>query len=397
MPPWLRITLIVLCIIGATGLVIYTFVRALQRSEDPVKILLKWLVTLALGGLYYWFVQRKLAGATGSLLGDFGSAFQIGIGAIVLAVILTPMWATHIAHTLFSPITSLFDGGGEQVEPAPLYSRAETLRNRGKCREAIYAIHEELEKFPNDFRGQMLIAEILAENLNDLPGAEATIQRICAQKEHAPGQIAAALTHLADWHLHYDQDVDAARAAFEEVIARFPETEIARHASNRIAHLSEAGRFVDAREPHALVMKLHDEYAPLPKPAELVPEIDLRAEAERLSQHLTAYPNDTEAREELAKIYADGFKRLDLATEQLEMLIALPSESPRRIAHWLNLLADLQVRCTGTTELAAATLNRIIERFPKQSFAEAARARLATLSLETKRYEKSRVVKLASS
>ena len=364
-------------------------IPTLIARQEEFQIVARWIfvagvLTWTIGG----YIQMRMSGNPWFLLRR-----TLVFGMVVLAV-----GGKSLIAWIISPFTNLFDGGNERADAQPLYSIAESLRRKGRLREAMYAIQEQLEKFPNDFRGQMLLAEILAENANDLAGADATIHRICSQPKHKPGQIAGALSTLADWHLRYDQDVDAARAALEQIVVRFPGTDVAHHASNRLAHLSEAAaRSVDARDPHTIVMKVSEEYAPLPKHAELVPEIDPRAEAERLAQHLTAFPNDTEAREELAKLYADFFSRLDLATEQLELLIALPSESPRRIAHWLNVLADLQVRCTGRTDLAAATIGRVIERFPNQSFADVARQRLATLALEVKRYEKSRVVKLGSS
>jgi hypothetical protein len=245
----------------------------------------------------------------------------------------------------------------------------------------------------------MLLAEIQAENMNDLPGAEATVHRICAQDKHSAGQIAGALNTLADWHLRLDQDVDAARAALEEIGTRFPESELAHHASNRIAHLADRATLVEARAPRTIVMKPTSDI-PVHKqnPADLLPaQTDPAAEAGRLVKHLGEFPNDTEAREELAKIYVDHYQRLDLATEQIEMLINQPTESPRRIAHWYNLLADLQVRATGETQLAAGTLQQLIERFPNQAFSEVARQRLATLNLEAKRYAKDRVVKFSAS
>lgn len=398
MAPWLRITLIALTVLGAVGLIVYTFARALRRSDDPVKLAFKWLVTLAICGGYAWFVRRTMKNASGSLMGDFPSVFVMCIGTVVLAVILTPMWAAHIVHTLISPFTSMFDGGTEELKATALYSHAEMLRKRGKHREAIYAVHEQLEKFPNDFRGQMLLAEIQAESTNDLAGAEATIHRICSQTNHTPGQIAGALNTLADWHLRFDQDIDAARAALEEISQRYPETDLAHHAANRLAHLGDTATLVDARAPRTIVMKTSD--VPITKrdPAEILPEqTDPAAEAGRLVKHLTQFPNDTEAREQLAKIYVDHYHRLDLATEQLEMLINLPTESPRRIAQWYNLLADLQIRSTGETLLAAETLQRLIDRFPKQSFSDVARQRLLSLNLELKRYEKDHTVKFTAS
>jgi tetratricopeptide (TPR) repeat protein len=389
MPRWLAITTMVLVGLGFLLWIASYIFRALRERAEDWRLIVRILFTIAI---------TMLAAAIAVDSYRKGLPYRILVTALGWSMSLVLMWGEGVIEFFTGFFTSSFTGGSERVEAQPLYSIAETLRRKGRLQEAMYAIHEQLEKFPNDFRLQMLLAEIQAENANDVAGAEATILRICSQPKHLPGQIAGALNALADWHLRFDQDVDAARAALEQIMARFPNTDVAHHASNRIAHLTEAAaRVVDARDPHTIVMKISDEYAPLPKRSEILPETDARVEAERLVQQLTAFPNDTEAREELAKLYVESFDRLDLATEQLELLIALPSESPRRIAHWLNLLADLQVRSTGKTDMAAATLNRVIERFPNQAFADTARQRLATLPLEVKRYEKSRVVKLGSS
>jgi hypothetical protein len=58
----------------------------------------------------------------------------------------------------------------------------------------------------------------------------------------------------------------------------------------------------------------------------------------------------------------------------------------------LNLLADLQVNCTGDVNAATATVQRIVDRFPGTAAGEAARQRLQTMVLETKRYEKTTTV-----
>jgi hypothetical protein len=104
-------------------------------------------------------------------------------------------------------------------------------------------------------------------------------------------------------------------------------------------------------------------------------------------KHLEEHPHDTEAREKLAVIYATHFKRLDLATIELEQMIGEPSHPQKRVAHWLNLLTDLQVRGGADYETARATLTRIIESFPDFAVAEVARSRLALLKLEFKALE----------
>jgi hypothetical protein len=113
-------------------------------------------------------------------------------------------------------------------------------------------------------------------------------------------------------------------------------------------------------------------------------------------KHLEQHPLDTEARERLAVIYADHYGRLDLATNELEQMIEQPNQPGRLVVHWLNLLADLQIRGGAGFAAAQQTLQRIVERDPKAAAAEIARHRLALLKLEMKSKEKSQAVKLGS-
>jgi outer membrane protein assembly factor BamD (BamD/ComL family) len=387
MPQPLRIALILLALAGVAGLLIYAVVRSFRRSADPGWLAVKWVVTLLLSGVYLWFASKGVKSGGGGIL--------VAFGALLLAIIFTPMWAPHIAGALFRPLTSAFDGGDDEAEAQPLYSQAEAMRKRGKFNEAVFAIHEQLQRFPTDITGHMLLAEIQAENMNDLPGAEVTIQRLCAHKNHAPKNIAYALNLLADWHLKYAQDVEAAGAALQRIIDLFPGTDLAQTAANRQAHLGGTGQLLDAHERPPIALKPGVEYLGLMKDqsALLPKEVDPAVEADEMVRHLNKFPHDTETREQLARVYAEKFRRLDLATDQLEQLIALPHESPRHIARWLNLLADLQIACAGDAALATATLNRIVERYPGQSFAQLAQQRAASLGLEMKRHEKVHVVK----
>jgi hypothetical protein len=203
MPQPLRIALLVFVALGIVGLIICTFVRALKKSEDPVKLIVKWLVTLIVGGGFLWFAKGGVNSP--------GGAFMVGLGAMIVGVVLSLVWAPNIGHLLFSPILSALDGGNEEPDPVPLYSTAQALRQRGRYREALYAVQEQLQKFPHDFAGQMMVAEIHAENLNDLAAAENDIHRLCAQPKQSPANLAFALNTLADWHLKYAQDIEAAR------------------------------------------------------------------------------------------------------------------------------------------------------------------------------------------
>ena len=264
-------------------------------------------------------------------------------------------------------------------------------------REAIYAIQQELEKFPGDITGHMMLAQIQFEDMKDIDAAQLTLQRLCAHAGMPGPVIATSLNTLADWQLKL-HNLDAAREALEEIVTRLPDTEQAMLAQQRIAHLASRETLLDSHEHRPIAMKVGIKDIGLmkgPGPA-LVPQVDPVQRAEQLTQHLEQYPADNEAREKLAMIYAEHYQRLDLALEQLEQLIAAPNQPGREVARWLNVMADLQIQHGSDYEGAHVTLERVIERFPDLAAAQLAQQRIELLRLEVKGKEKSQVVKLGS-
>ena len=374
-----------LCLLGFLLFLFGRFVvRTIKRSEDPSKMLVKWLITLPILALLILVAPNI----------SFAGPFLI----VACAVVFSFMWTPHIGAFVARPLTGMFDGGDRQIEAKPFYSAALSHRKRGRYREAIAGIRAELDKFPNDFDGQMLLAEIQAENMNDIQGAEITIQRICNQAGHSPRSLAFALSSMADWHLKFGQDREAARQDLEKIIALLPNTEMSAVASQRIAHLTTTEQMLDAHDRRKIVVTPGVEdigllAGPLQPKA---PEIDQGKQAEEYVRQLELHPLDTEARENLALIYANHFGRMDLATDQLEQLISAPNQPAKRVAHWLNALADLQLKHGGTYDVIRATLQRVVDSFPHTAVAELAASRIVHLKLELKGKEKSQAVKLGS-
>src|ERR1051325_11655517 len=202
------------------GFSVWVMYRSLRRSDEPRLLVLKWLFTAGVLAMIYWVVGPMIS------KGDMMAAFMGVPLSAACGVALAAIWRKNIAGLIANPFASLYDGGDQELEPKPFYAIAISKRKRGKYREAVSLIRAQLERFPNDFEGQFLIAEIQAENLNDVPGAEVTIQRICNQGGHPPKTIAYALTALADWHLKFTVDRDAARQDLEKIIELFPDSEV---------------------------------------------------------------------------------------------------------------------------------------------------------------------------
>ena len=380
----LNIAVEIIGTIVSLGFVGWGLYLGLKKSDDPVKILFKLVFTIPF------------------VIGCIWSAHQLGMWGpfliVVMAVVLSPMWTPHIGEWLISPLTNLFDGGSEPPERKPFYSIAMTKRNRGKPREAVEEIRRQLDQFPNDFEGIMLLARIQAEDLADLPGAENTLAHFSEWPAAPSKQVAAAFTQLADWHLK-SADAESARAALQKIIARLPGTESALQAEQRIAHLSEAEKMLLARHDrqdmvvpegaHNVGLLDSTEFL---KPQEVAPGKLAAAHVKHLAEH----PNDVEVREKLALIYAKDFKRLDLATMELAQLINEPKHKPKQVAHWLNMLANFQVELGADVATVRATLEKIIEQFPNLPVADLAQRRLGRLENEFKGLRQSASVKMGT-
>jgi len=388
MPRPLSIAIGLLMILGVLAGFGWWLWHCLKNSDDPPKLLFKWILTFLCMAALVWLV----VGVEG--LGRLTMPFV----AVAIGVVMSIVWAPHIGAVLAKPFTSMFDGGDQEIEPQPLYSIAMAKRKAGKYHEALYEVHKQLERFPHDFQGLMMLAEIQAENLNDLPGAEITIQRLLNQPGHLPASIALALNEVADWHLKYLQDPGSARQALQKIIELYPDSEQSHMAAQRIAHLANTEELlaVHDRDPIPLVggaqrIGLMKDSSSLRKPVE-----DPAVLAAQYVKHLEQHPLDNEAREKLALLYAEHYQRADLAIDQLEQLVQQPHLAPKQVAHWLNLIADLQIRYTEDTEAPKQTLRRIIELYPHLSYAENAQHRLAHLNLQLKGKEKSQPIKLGS-
>jgi tetratricopeptide (TPR) repeat protein len=372
------------------GFGIWLFIRSLKRSENRPKLIFKWIFTaIVVGFVFATVVPGFREGGVEAM----SALFTMLVCGLALAI----TWRQSIIEAVAKPLTGMIDGSNEPPEPKPYYSIALTKQKLHKPLEAIVEIRKQLAKFPNDFEGVMLLAGIQAEEMKDLPGAEITLTLFCDSPAASPRQVAAAMHQLADWYLKLAQNAEAARAALEKIIERYPETELSLQAAQRIAHLGGTGKILAAAHDRPLMaVPIGAKNVGLLKSSEFLRPA--RAEPDKLAadyvKHLEQHPLDLEIREKLAILYADHYQRLDLATNELKQLIEYPNQPARRAAHWLNLLADLQVRHGADYDTARQTLEKIIERFPEAAVAELARSRLGRLKLELKGQKETPGVKL---
>jgi TolA-binding protein len=370
----------------------WLFWRSIKNSEDRARLVFKWV--LSAGAV--WLAIEKAMPAYGR--GGLDAAFGLGM-MMAAALFLNILWRHSVLDFLIKPLTGLFDGGDEQPENKPFYSIATTQRKKGNYAVAIAEVRKQLDKFPGDFEGVMLLAGIHAENQNDLHAAENVLNRFCERKDAPDAQVAAAWTAMADWHLKHGVDTDSAGASLAKIIARFPGTELALKAEQRLAHLGATEK---------ILLEQHDR--PKIQLREGVKNIGLLDSTEFLKpqeiepgrlaaahvKHLEAHPHDSDTREKLAVIYARDFQRLDLAAMELGHLINEPRHSPKQIAGWLNLLANFQVELGADIDTVRATLMQIVEKYPDLPIADVTRRRLERLNSEFKGKEKAPGVALGT-
>lgn len=384
-----QVVYLTLSAIGVVALV-WLAVWAVRSSDDPPRMIAKGLATAALvGGEVFLLhvLKGNLQEEAGLSLVNLVMALMMAGSVAACGIILSIMWTSQISDFLLSPLTDLFDGGKVPPEPRPFYSIAIAKRKQNRPLEAVMEIRKQLDRFPDDYEGINLLASVQAEDLKDLPEAEMTLNEFCDRAEAPPKQVAAALTQMADWHLKLAQDTAGARAALEKIIARFPGTDMAVAAAQRIAHLGGTEKvLLAARDRQPVIVPEGAKSIGLRATMKgLVPEeTDPRMLAGELVKHLAQHPLDAEAREQLAVIYATHYHRLDLAAGELNQLADTPGQPARSVALWLNHLADLQVHNGADYEAVRPTLEKIIARFPGTAAAELARSRLAHLRLEIK-------------
>jgi outer membrane protein assembly factor BamD (BamD/ComL family) len=380
---------------GAVAAVIAWFLWCwIKKSKDPGHLAIKWLLTIpAIVSFAYLlpYLDTAIAENAG-IAGAFITVLWTAVTGLYLAII----WRGSIAQTIAKPFGDIYDGGDTAADPEAFYSIPNSKRRKGDYAGAVAEVRKQLEKFPTDFTGQMLLAEIHAENLNDLDAAQIIIQKFCQQPDHAPRNIAYALNTLADWQLKYALDRDAAREALEKIVQMLPESEFALLAQQRIGHLASKEQLTETHDRRRIAIpKGVENIGLMESSAHLAPaDADEGKRAEELTAHLVKHPQDTDAREQLAVIYADHYKRLDLATDQLIQLIDQPNQPARNVVRWLNKLADLQVRHGCDYDTVWQTLSQIVERYPNQPAADLARNRIDLLRLELKIKDGAKSVKL---
>ena len=349
--------------IGVAAWLLYRKITLVEENEFGFQVF-RWVVaTNSFLILIWWVIPLTFLSPMFALVGILG---MVACG-IVIGLCITPT----VVGSIIGLFTGDIDGANQQSKPTPIYSLALARRNRGEPQKALEMINEQLERFPSDYEGLMLIAEIHAYDLRNLPAARQSLEDLLEQGDYPAGRKSAILTTMADWELELAKDTEGARRAFERIIDLFPNTELAHKAEQRI-HRLPTTQVVDERgetRQHTLPSQRTSTDA---KESRLPGDRDPDAEARELADHLIGCPDDDEARERLALLYAEHYKRVDMAADQLEHLICDPVQPRDLTVRRLNLLAQFYMRHALNGEEAKICLKRIIDMFPGSAAAQLA-------------------------
>jgi len=362
------------------ALIGFVFWWMLKNSEDPQKFIFRSVLTVVLVLPMFWFALKT---------GPLAPAI-----AAVAGLIATFIWGSTVGGLLARPFGNLLAGGDEPPERKPVYSVAQAHRAKNHFTEALAAVRAQLEIFPNDYQGVLLLAQIYAEDFKDLPEAREVIQMFAVGNQESRVNVTNAWLQMADWYVHAG-DVQNASDCFQTIIDSYPETNFSQVAGQRLAHL-EGFHKANTDEPMAFRPESYRKQIGLEKPVKSEEQSDPdESERDALEERLTRHPNDVHAREKLADLYAEK-KDMQTAKMHLEYLIDQSIFNAKQKAHWLNLMADLAVKTESDTVLAKEAVNRIIAMAPGTAFAEQALARLQYLTTEMSGSKKSQAVSLGS-
>ena len=269
--------------------------------------------------------------------------------------------------------------------PEPRYGGAIGKLKMGKYAEAEMSIVTELEKCETHFEGWLLLAEIYALHFHDLAEAERTIHELCQQPETGLSEISIALHRLADWQLKLRNDTEAAQRTLQDICTRMPGTHLDKMARHRINQLAGGNPGYDEQhQPRVVAMP--KTALPLNATADHLATAAERELAQRAAdaciEKLQQDPKDHAAREKLARIFAEELRQVDLALEQMELLLEMPEQPPGKTEEWLSLLAHWLIRYRNDREQGMKLLRRIIEEFPRSPQAFEAQRRVSLMEME---------------
>jgi len=330
---------------------------------------------------------------------NFGSLTLFGVVIIGpfagLVLYFNGLASSGIAATMvLAPVVHCTIPLVQKKKTHPVYSRAVAKLKLGKYSEAEVAVLRELEKSEDDFEGWMMLADLYANQFNDVTEADHTVRELCRQPNITGVQASIALHRLADWHLKLRDDPVAARSALDALCEKLPGSHFAHMAQQRIRQLpSTREELQEQRKSKPIQLPAlsdrMDEGNDAPKLE--VDEQSAAGLANQCVEKLKRNPNNVSEREKLARILAEQLGKPILAIEQLELLIGMPEQPASKAAEWLGLIGVWQLNYRHDKDAAKKLFERLIREYPQTAQAFAAQRRLNLLDME-QRIERARSV-----
>jgi hypothetical protein len=354
------------------------FPEYLRYLGDGLFVICSFWAALTLA----WTIVRAGTGLEKDARADFKAlCMTCAIGMFIPAIGIIYLGGWYVlglaALGILVPIAAYAPNIVQTKRLPPMYGRAVAKLKFGKYSEAELEIIHELERCEDDFEGWMMLADLYANQFNDLAEAEQTVLEICDQSRTTPSQVAVALHRLADWYVKLACDPDAARRALQIICDRLRGSHLAYMAQLRINQLPQSAQ--DLRDQQSAL--------PIPMPAlgdnldEPVPEPGMtRARAREIAnecvQKLTLDPNNVAAREKLARIFTESLGQPDLGIEQILLLLNMPDQTQEKRAEWLGMTAAWHIRYRHDPDTGRGVLERVIQEFPNSPQALVARRRI---------------------
>ena len=331
-----------------------------------------------------WSLARAAAGLEGERRANFKAlcwTSLVGMSLPALVIVLLGGWPAlgFAATAILVPMAGCAPGILLTHQMPPMYARAVAKMKFGKYTEAEWEIIRELERCEDDFDGWMMMADLYANHFHDLAEAEQTVLEICDQPKTTTSQLSIALHRLADWHLKFAEDPDAARRALQMICDRLHGTHLAHMAQLRINQLPANAE--ELREQHSArpipLPALGDNLDEAPAPAGSGLDYDQATEmATACVERLKQDPNNVPAREKLARLFSERLEKAELGIEQMTQLLDLPDQPDAKRAEWLGLTAAWHIKYRRDLDNGRKVLERVIREFPESPQAFAARRRI---------------------
>jgi hypothetical protein len=364
--PWVAVLLYVI----AAGVLVISFYWAAASFGWMLSALLARRPDLASVGataLIWTLLVSPLVGVVLWLVGWYGTGLALAI------------WWGALTHAII-PLT-------QPAQAAPAYGAAVARMKFGKYAEAEREVLSELEQHQDDFDGWMMLADLYANHFQELDEADRVVRQLCDQTNVDGAHLALAFHRLADWHLKVGEDPARARAALEEIRRRLPGSYFAREAWQRIARLPTSRQAL-RQERKARTVRLPALRENLAEAAAEAATPTTREQAASLAnqcvQRLKEDPGDTPTREKFARILAEQLGQVDLAVEQLQLLVAAPDQPESKCAEWLATMAAWRIRHQQNWPAARPLLERLIQEYPQSPQAFVAQRRIQLMDVEAR-------------